>query len=339
MSVQDDARENIMVMMFNLNQEPDRARHDPDAYLDHSGHRFLFELKSTTNKSISTVRDFGPEHINKWLDMHWIVGFFKTSERKPKYCYYLTPIDMKEWTDQIWEYIKLDFGLADIAASRISKEDVFKLFGNKNAYTISDAKKVQKNQYSTSEYREKCDLPGGISKAMIHSIRCPFVDDEWFENKIGLKEIYDETDLNCLVGYQSSVELIVESVGKTFLNKEDFQNVLPGLIISRLTPKQFETGISVLNAKRKIEWLATKAAKKYVFDVEPALSISAMVNVLKDRCKYLINRGSTLNNPHIPEEFFQRFDKISDEHASELRKKLTQFLLDNPPEAVVGKAR
>ena len=45
-----------------------------------------------------------------------------------------------------------------------------------------------------------------------------------------------------------------------------------------------------------------------------------MVKILKDRSEYLMNRGSTLNNPHIPKGYFDSFTKITKKHAETLRK-------------------
>lgn len=51
-----------------------------DAYFDFvaSGRRYAapIELKSTTVGSVSTARDVGPEHIEKWRSRVWLIGFY-----------------------------------------------------------------------------------------------------------------------------------------------------------------------------------------------------------------------------------------------------------------------
>ncbi|MEG3163800.1 hypothetical protein U1701_04260 [Sphingomonas sp. PB2P19] len=335
MAVQDDSRENVMVAMFNLKQAPDRARHDPDAFLDHQGHRFLFELKSTTNNSISTVRDFGPDHIKKWLEMHWIVGFFKSGVQVPTYCYYLTPLDMKKWTDEIWEYVKVDFAFADIAAKRITIDDLYDLFGQKNSYSVNEAKSINKKQYTASEYIEKCDLSGGISPSAFNRTRCPFVSDDWFAENIGFKDVYAVEDILKLVNYQSNLEIIAEQVSGRHVDGDQIANILPPSIIDREGVNITE-GISAKKASSLIKSIATKKGLQTLVDIRASYSPSAMLEIIRDRCRYLINRGSTLNNPHINEEFFARFDQIDDEHAQRLREKLSAYLLANPPKELLG---
>ena len=55
-------------------------------------------------------------------------------------------------------------------------------------------------------------------------------------------------------------------------------------------------------------------------DLGDAYSPDAMLGLLKERCEYLIRRGSTLNNPHIPAGYFAGFDRITDRHADQLRE-------------------
>ncbi|MEA5510688.1 hypothetical protein VB715_13020 [Crocosphaera sp. UHCC 0190] len=96
MTVQDDARENELIKLFQLEQPPNRGRSDTDALLKYKGQTFYFELKSTTKDSVTTVRDFGPVHIEKWKNKHWIIGFYD-NQAKLKYSHYASPEDMSNW--------------------------------------------------------------------------------------------------------------------------------------------------------------------------------------------------------------------------------------------------
>jgi hypothetical protein len=42
--------------------------------------------------------------------------------------------------------------------------------------------------------------------------------------------------------------------------------------------------------------------------------------MLRKRCQYVIERGSTLNNPHIPASYFVDWEKIDKNHAARLRE-------------------
>ena len=49
-------------------------------------------------------------------------------------------------------------------------------------------------------------------------------------------------------------------------------------------------------------------------------SREAMLGLLRQRCRYLINRGSTRNNPHISPTYFKDWEHIDRNHAARLRE-------------------
>ena len=56
-----------------------------------------------------------------------------------------------------------------------------------------------------------------------------------------------------------------------------------------------------------------------MMDVEDGYSTSKMLEIYKQRIEYLIKRGSTLNNPHIPGSYFKNWGtKITHNHANNL---------------------
>jgi hypothetical protein len=61
-------------------------------------------------------------------------------------------------------------------------------------------------------------------------------------------------------------------------------------------------------------------------DVRGGYSTNRMLEILSDRAKYLIERGSTLNNPHIPASYFSGWEEITDNHARRLRDLVKQYL-------------
>jgi len=156
-SFQDDVRESIMRDLFGLYKDETEGRSGVDAYLEIDGKCIPFELKTTSNGSVTTVRDFGLDHIEKWKDKHWLIGFFRVGNVHYKYG---TPAMMANWIQEKKEYISPDFRLADLAPAKLDLSDMYQILGEKEQYTIQDAKKLQKMQYKNEEYIRKQDEKG-----------------------------------------------------------------------------------------------------------------------------------------------------------------------------------
>ncbi|MDR1354772.1 MAG: hypothetical protein LBJ43_00600 [Propionibacteriaceae bacterium] len=60
-------------------------------------------------------------------------------------------------------------------------------------------------------------------------------------------------------------------------------------------------------------------------DVATGYSLQQMTAVLRQRARYVILRGATLNNPHIEPGFFKNFEQITGEHASRLRELVRSY--------------
>src|SRR4051812_40042208 len=116
-----------MRALFNLTRPEDAGRADVDAVLELDGAAVpaplrgkdvLFELKSATSgkANISTVRDFGLHHVEKWRPLHWLFGIYDRDARGDlalQYCLYASPAQMKPWFDQMAAYIAPDVAMAD----------------------------------------------------------------------------------------------------------------------------------------------------------------------------------------------------------------------------------
>lgn len=211
---QDDDREEAMRTLFGLYKDEREGRGGIDAHLDINGQAIPFELKTTSNGSVTTVRDFGPDHIEKWKDKHWLIGFFIQGR---EYYHYGSPSMMAKWIEGKEAYIKPDFMLAGIASEKLTLSDVHKVMEEKAIYTFDDAKGLQKKQYKKTKYMDLQDVNDGYS------------------------------------------------------------------------PER-------------------------------------MLEILKDRAKYLVERGSTLNNPHIPLTYFQDWTEITENHAAILRGMVQDYL-------------
>lgn len=210
---QDDDRENLMIELFQLYKSKDEGRSGVDAFLNHEGQIIQFELKTTSTNSVTTVRDFGPDHIKKWKNKHWLIGFFSKGIAFYKYA---SPLTMAEWINEKEKYISTDFKLAELIPEKIDFDDMFKIIGEKDYYSLKDAKLIQKSQYTIIEYKSLQDIENGYSP-------------------------------------------------------------------------------------------------------------DRMLKIMKNRAKYLIQRGSTLNNPHIPSKYFSECPEITNNHAQQLRIMVSEY--------------
>jgi len=232
MAAQDDAREFEMRTLFNLTRPEEYGRADVDAVLELKGRAIPeklrgrtinFELKSATGgrPNISTVRDFGLHHLEKWRRLHWLFGVYAGG--KLRYCLYGSPRAMKPWFDQMAAYIAPDVALADHAPDFIDDSALAAILGTADRFTLDDARRLMKNQYSADDYAEAANLPGG------------------------------------------------------------------------------------------------------------EYSRDAMLAMLRERCRYVILRGSTLNNPHIPARYFAEWERITEDHAARLRELVVDELTPRRP--------
>ncbi len=221
MPAQDDVRENRLVDLFNLERPENRTRHGVDAVLTLDGRVHEFELKSitTTKGGLTTVRDFGPDHIAKWKTKHWIVALY--AGEKLVDCKYASPDDVRPWVEDRWEYVRSDFMAAELVPACITMETMQTIVGAKKLYTLKDAQSVQKLQYSKADYMAAMDRPNGYSP-------------------------------------------------------------------------------------------------------------EAMLKIYQDRVGYLLSRGSTLNNPKIPQKMVEGWPSISKDYASRLRKLVRAWAAKHP---------
>lgn len=162
MPVQDDERERQMVDLFNLTVPKERRRADVDALLelDERAEPLPFELKSSTGKSVSTVRDFGPDHIAKWRQLHWLFAFYSSGGQRLRYCYYASPADMADWISDRERYVRPDMVLAEWAPRLVSAETLQQVLGDAETFSLDDARLIMKNQWRLADYHRQADLPG-----------------------------------------------------------------------------------------------------------------------------------------------------------------------------------
>ena len=179
MAVQDDQRELAQIELFGLSKPEGEGRSGVDAILQlDDGQEVLFELKSMTDKSVTTARDFGHDHIEKWRNKHFLVSKFSRSGAAIEYTIYGGPSQMEPWLKQKEEYIEPDYSISRVAPQRLVLNDLIDVVGEKEMYSLQDAKKLHKQQYSQSDYETLMDVEGGYSQIQMLSIlhdRCEYL--------------------------------------------------------------------------------------------------------------------------------------------------------------------
>ncbi len=173
MAAQDDVREREMRTLFNLTRPEEYGRADVDAVLslkgpgvpkELGGKTVSFELKSATRGSptISTVRDFGLHHVEKWRELHWLFGIYgrnPAGDQILQYCLYGSPQAMKPWFDRMSAYIAPDVALAGHVPSLITDKTLTSILGPGKRFSRVDAQRLMKNQFSAANYDDMADLP------------------------------------------------------------------------------------------------------------------------------------------------------------------------------------
>lgn len=177
MAVQDDSREQELCNLFNLVWDPEHSRGGEDAWFEAKlkGRtvQVPVEVKSTTTDTVSTARDVGMDHIRKWREKIWVIGYYaRSSGNKPRLvsslC--LSPADMEPWIAQLENYIRPDFELGQRLGHKLTMDDVRSICGDKSSYSLADAQRLYKKQWTAAEYRLAMDREDGYSPERMLSI-------------------------------------------------------------------------------------------------------------------------------------------------------------------------
>ncbi len=84
------------------------------------------------------------------------------------------------------------------------------------------------------------------------------------------------------------------------------------------------------DAKKLHKNQMTAAQYRAAMDVAEGYSPGRMLEIFRDRTRYIIERGSTLNNPHIPDAFLTSWPKIDQDHAATLRRLVRAYRTAKP---------
>lgn len=164
-----------MRTLVNLIRAPDAGRGDVDALLELKGRSVPealrgetvhFELKSATSgrPNISTVRDFGLHHVEKWRMLHWLFGIYGRDTRGDqvlRYCLYGSPETMRPWFDRMATYIAPDVALAEHVPHLLDDATLTSVLGSAQRFDRDDGRRLMKNQYAADDYVAAADLEGG----------------------------------------------------------------------------------------------------------------------------------------------------------------------------------
>lgn len=96
--IQDNSREDYLVKLFGLEGNSSRIGWDAR---DQYGNEY--EIKTTTKSTVSTARDLGYAHLDKWSKHFWIIarGQQQISGFQYEKIYFLAPSQMAGWIGSI----------------------------------------------------------------------------------------------------------------------------------------------------------------------------------------------------------------------------------------------
>lgn len=79
------------------------------------------------------------------------------------------------------------------------------------------------------------------------------------------------------------------------------------------------------DAKRLHKSQLSAAEYKEKMDTKDGYTPDRMLDIFRDRARYVLERGSTLNNPHISGSYLSSWPKITKDYASELRRLVKEW--------------
>lgn len=162
-----------MRSLFNLVRPEEYGRADIDAVLELegaavpdelAGRDVPFELKSATSgePDISTVRDLGMHHVEKWRSLHWLFGVYardRHGDLKLQYCLYGSPAQMKPWLDSVAAYAAADLVIAKRVPELMTDETLTAVLGDAEEFSYDDVHGLLKSQGRVADYRLAADRP------------------------------------------------------------------------------------------------------------------------------------------------------------------------------------
>ncbi|MFB7113779.1 hypothetical protein [Streptomyces sp. NPDC056291] len=147
--------------------------------------------------------------------------------------------------------------------------------------------------------------------------------------------VYDSTGTRLLHSYYASPDDMVPwiSAKEKYVRPdvELAEHAMRGVSVDSVTDllgeKEFYT-------KEEAKWIMKNQWKKERYaeaadltvGKELRYSLDRMVEMMRERCRYVMSRGATLNNPHIPPSYIEKLPKITAEPAFNLRQLVRAYL-------------
>jgi hypothetical protein len=246
-----------------------------------------FEVKSSDTDSVSTARDVGREHIIKWRNRHWLFGFYKRGSRNPSIAIryiYASPRQLEPWIAEQETYVLPDWELVRLLPAAVDRRLLIAVAGDKAHYTLQDAKRLLKSQkleageHMTPAMRALL-LDAGLNEPTRMTMP---VSRALADRKTGFSELA----FRALIAKTAGP--VDESAIRNNFGETDFYELRA--VVEFLSKHRLTDG-------RRI----TMKSIRSECDREEGFSADRMLVLLGERARYLLDRGATRNNPHIPE--------------------------------------
>ena len=179
------------------------------------------------------------------------------------------------------------------------------------------------------ELKSATTIKGGISTVRDLG---PSHIKKW-ENKHWIFAFFKSNDLlYCQYGSPDAMRPWIDE--KWDYIKSDFE-------MAKFVPAHIDlnTMFEIIGEKKIYDWTDAKKLHKNQFSAEHykqkmdrsgGYSPARMLEIFKDRARYVIERGATLNNPHIPAKYFKEWPMIKTDHASQLRAFVRDWIASKP---------
>ena len=280
-------REDQMVDRFGLTPGGE-GRPGVDALLPlHDERQIPFEVKSSDTNSVSTARDVGREHIEKWRRRHWLFGFYVRGSRNPPVArsyIYASPRQLEPWIAAQERYVLPDWELVHLLPILAEDDLLIAVAGEKDHYTLDDAQRLLKQQKLEAGEHMTAEMRSLLEEAGLREPR-----------KMS-KSVYEalmdqETEFSALALQALMARLAEPPAQEEVLNALGDSDFHPADAVDRLL-----RGRKLAEGGRLLKQAVWDAA-----DRQEGFSSNRMLALLRERIRYLLDRGATRNNPHISE--------------------------------------
>lgn len=156
-----------------------------------------------------------------------------------------------------------------------------------------------------------------------------------WKNKHWIIARYEGHDLqDCRYGTPDDMAPWVAKIWEYIRSDFEMAQVVPALITMDVMQRVIgvKDHYTAVDARRLQKSQYSAAEYKARMDMKGGYSPERMLEMFQERAKYVIERGSTLNNPHIPANFFSNWTSITSDHAVALRGRVRVWLASKQPQ-------